>query len=176
MNSVGRIAQEMRIVDTTMCAAQWIVFVFDEAIISLAVNSINFIIVICRALIQDSQAKISILCTDFMFYGDGNSKYLFSLDVCVCALYEGWHLKMNRRNHVHAHSNNTQHTVNCWFLLQWCDLSLNETNVTVNEEINLLSFITDWACICNNLLDLTFPSPDFLCFNKWMRVKGSLYV
>ena len=127
----------MRIVDTTMCAAQWIVFVFDEAIISLAVNSINFIIVICRALIQDSQAKISILCTDFMFYGDGNSKYLFSLDVCVCALYEGWHLKMNRRNHVHAHSNNTQHTVNCWFLLQWCDLSLNETNVTVNEEINL---------------------------------------
>ena len=64
-------------------------FVFDEAIISLAVNSINFIIVICRALIHDSQAKLSILCTDFMFYGDGNSKYLFSLDVCVCALYEG---------------------------------------------------------------------------------------
>ena len=98
-----------------------------------------------------------------LFFGDWNSKYLFSLDVCVCALYEGWHLKMNRRNHVHAHSNNTQHTVNCWFLLQWCDLSLNETNVTVNEEINLLRFITDRECICNNLLRI-FPRPAFLCF------------
>ena len=61
-------------------------FVFDEAIISLAVNSINFIIVICRALIQDSQAKISILCTDFMFYGEGNSKYICFLLMFVFAL------------------------------------------------------------------------------------------